>query len=307
VNGRLDHPALFYRGWADYLAGTVPFIRDGLAADQPVAVAVPPPNLEVLRSALGGDAGRVRMLDMTSVGRNPGAIIPGVLRAFVDEHDDGGRVRIVGQPIWPGRTDVEYPACVQHEALINRAFEGRDVTILCPYHTEGLAPEVLADAEATHPVVIDRTGERVSAAYAPDEVVGRWNLPLPTPPADFAALRFDLDGLAAVRRFVTGHAVAAGLPDERVTAVVMTVNELSTNSVVHGGGAGTVRIWVEPGHLGCETSDAGWLTDPLAGRRPVALDGECGRGLLLVNRLADLVRVHSTAASGTTVRVYFRR
>jgi anti-sigma regulatory factor (Ser/Thr protein kinase) len=306
MTGRCDHPALFYRGWAEYLAGTVPFIRDGLAADQRVAVAVPGPNLEMLRSALGGDAGRVHMLDMNEVGRNPGRIIPGVLRAFADEGTDTGRVRIVGEPVWPGRTDVEYPACVQHEALINLAFEGRDVTILCPYHAAELAPEVLADAEATHPVLVDRAGARASEAFAPEAIVDRYNRPLPPPPGDCATLRFDLDGLAAVRRFVSGHGAAAGLSERRAGELAMAVNELATNSVLHGGGTGTVRIWAETGHVGCETADRGRITDPLAGRRPVSLTAVGGRGLLLVNELADLVRMHS-AATGTTIRVYFRR
>ena len=37
------HPALFYQGPWEYLSETVPFIREGLAADEPVAVAVPRP------------------------------------------------------------------------------------------------------------------------------------------------------------------------------------------------------------------------------------------------------------------------
>ena len=32
------HPAFFYRGHAEYLSGTVPFITEGLAAGEPVAV-----------------------------------------------------------------------------------------------------------------------------------------------------------------------------------------------------------------------------------------------------------------------------
>ena len=44
----------------------------------------------------------------------------------VDAHPDK-HVRVIGEPIWPGRSDLEYPACVQHEALINRAFAVRDV------------------------------------------------------------------------------------------------------------------------------------------------------------------------------------
>lgn len=47
------HPALFYRGDDEYLAGTVPFVRAGREAGEPVAVAVPPARLALLRDALG--------------------------------------------------------------------------------------------------------------------------------------------------------------------------------------------------------------------------------------------------------------
>ncbi|NEY36638.1 hypothetical protein GTU99_31595, partial [Streptomyces sp. PRKS01-65] len=145
------HPALFYRDDEEYLRGTVPFVREGLAAGEPVAVAVPGERLALIREALGDAADGVRMLDMREAGRNPGRIIPGVLRAFADAQPEGRRVRIIGEPIWAGRSDTEYPACVQHEALINAAFQGRTVTILCPYDAHRLDERVLADAHATHP------------------------------------------------------------------------------------------------------------------------------------------------------------
>ncbi|EFL27820.1 putative regulator of sigma factor [Streptomyces himastatinicus ATCC 53653] len=148
------HPALFYRDDEDYLAGTLPFVLDGLRAAEPVAVAVPGANLRLLRTALGRDGERVRFLDMAEAGRNPGRIIPTVLRDFADRHP-GGRVRIIGEPVWAGRTAAEYGPCVQHEALINLAFTGRAVTILCPYDTGGLDTDALADAWLTHPVVIE--------------------------------------------------------------------------------------------------------------------------------------------------------
>src|SRR5687768_6954558 len=69
------HPALFYRGSDEYLAGTVPFIAEGLAAGEPVAVAVPGSQLALLRAELGAAAEQVLMLDMTREGRNPGRII----------------------------------------------------------------------------------------------------------------------------------------------------------------------------------------------------------------------------------------
>jgi hypothetical protein len=98
-------------------------------------VAVPGANRRLIREALGVDAEQVLMRDMTVAGRNPGRIIPTVLLAFADAYP-GRRVRLIGEPIWAGRSETEYPACAQHEALINAAFVGRPITILCPYNID---------------------------------------------------------------------------------------------------------------------------------------------------------------------------
>ncbi|KZB79226.1 sensor histidine kinase [Amycolatopsis regifaucium] len=299
------HPALFYAGPDDYLAGTVPFIRQGLLAGEPVAVSVPGPNLELLRTALGQDAEQVRLLDMTEEGRNPGRIIPGVLRAFADAHPDQ-RVRIIGEPIWAGRSELEYPACAQHEALINLAFTGRDVTILCPYDTTRLDAHVLADAEATHPLLVDTDGERPSAGYDPQRIIGGYNTPLPEPATSITidTVTRDSASLAHARGVIREQADRAGLSPDRKEDVELVVAELLGNSIDHGGGQGRLRLWTEPGYLVCEVRDTGHLTDPLAGRRPVPAGELRGRGLLLVNQLSDLVRVH-TGPHGTTIRVCF--
>ena len=297
------HPALFYRGLDEYLTGTLSFIEEGLAADEPVAVAVPGDRLEPLRAGLHGAASRVSLIDMASAGRNPGRILPGVLLAFADDHRHADRVRIIGEPIWPGRTEVEYPACVQHEALINHAFAGRSVEILCPYDAAGLPDEVLADAERTHPTVIGATGRRRSSRYAPDQVLAEYNRALPEPPLCPAALLVDGPMLSEARAFASAEAHRAGLASERVDDFEFAVNELVTNSIEHARTRCEVRVWAEEGHLVGEVSDTGRLDDPLAGRRPAPPDQGRGRGLLLVNHLTDLVRIHH-ADPGTTIRVY---
>ncbi|GAB2842604.1 anti-sigma factor RsbA family regulatory protein [Streptomyces deserti] len=301
------HPALFYRDQDEYLDGTVTFVRDGLKAGDPVAVAVPGENLRLIRDALGEDAGAVRLLDMREAGRNPGRIIPGVLRAFADAQPSGRRVRIIGEPIWAGRSDTEYPACVQHEALINAAFQGREATILCPYDVRRLPEQVLADAYATHPTVIP-TGardEQGSGAYAPDDIVARYNQPLPLVP-DALTFPFDSDSLSQARHVATGEGARLGLAGVKLEDLAIVAAELTTNSVVHGGGSGTLRVWPEDGYVVCEVRDRGRLADPLVGRRPVPRDQRGGRGLLLVNLVADLVRIH-TGDDGTTVRCWFVR
>ncbi|MFD1501748.1 sensor histidine kinase [Streptosporangium lutulentum] len=297
------HPALFYRGSRQYLDGVVPFVREGLEAGEPVAVAVPGRNLEPLRAELGEMASEVRFFDMAEAGRNPGRIIPGVLRAFADPHPSGG-VRIVSESIWPGRSAVEYPACVQHEALINLAFSGRAVTVLCPYDLEGLDPEVIKDAEATHPVLLDDSGSRSSGDYAPERIVRDYNRPLLDPPPAVAVFAFGHGALALVRTFAVDHAARAGLAGERLEDLRLIVSELAANSLDHGGGAGVLRVWPEGRQVIFDISDAGHITDPLAGRRPVTPRQRGCRGLLVTNLLGDLVRVH-TGPDGTTVRVHF--
>ena len=101
--------------------------------------------------------------------------------------------------------------------------------------------------------------------------------------------------------------------------LVLAAGELAANSIRHGGGRGTVRVWTEIDSdddaetgaderdlLVVEVADAGRLDDPLAGRRPAAPHQLSGRGLLMVHHLADLVRT-TTGPGGTTTRTYWRR
>jgi anti-sigma regulatory factor (Ser/Thr protein kinase) len=305
LSGHFGHPALFYRSDEDYLRTLVPFVTDGLAAGQPVAAAVPGDRLALLKSALGAQADQVHLLDMTSAGRNPGGIIAHVLRAFADQHPER-HVRIIGEPIWRGRSGAEYPACVQHEALINAAFAGRDVTIVCPYDAERLDADVLADAEQTHPVVWDDGREVPSTSYAPDTAIGRYNLPLDPPGNAARCTAGSVADLAAVRRFTAAESLRCALSPERTADLEYIVTELATNSLVHAGSPAAVAVWPEAEHVVCQVSDTGRMTDPLAGRRPAHRGQLGGRGLLLVHAFADLLRTH-TDARGTTVRVYLRR
>jgi anti-sigma regulatory factor (Ser/Thr protein kinase) len=198
---------------------------------------------------------------------------------------------------------------VQHEALVNLAFAGQPVSVLCPYDAR-LPARVLADVAATHPCLVQDGVVRPSADFAPDRAVDRTASPLPEPPVA-AVFAFDGPRLAAARRFVRKEASAAGLEGERVLDLVLAVGELAANSIRHGGGRGTVRVWTEPAEDGgdllvAEVADGGRLTDPLAGRRPATTGQLSGRGLLMVHHLADLVRT-STGPGGTTTRTYWRR
>src|SRR4051812_28437618 len=97
------HEAFFYGSDGEFLAGCVPFVRAGVAAGEPVMVALIPERLTLLRDALGEEGAGVRFVDMSQLGRNPARILP-AWREFVDRAGaDGHPVRGIGEPIWAGR------------------------------------------------------------------------------------------------------------------------------------------------------------------------------------------------------------
>jgi anti-sigma regulatory factor (Ser/Thr protein kinase) len=299
---RFEHLAFFYCSHRDYLTTIMRYILSALAANEPVMVAVPTENLARLRMALGSDAECIEMYDMTITGRNPGRIIGEVMMEFAERHH-GRRPRIVGEPIWADRDPTEYPACAQHEALINNAFEGVDATILCPYNTSQLQRHVIEDAKRTHPVLWTDTERWASIDYDPDASEDFNQVLSPVPQSALTRSIFPSEP-GESRRFTASFALAIGLDVERIADAVLAVDELVSNTITHGGGYGRLAGWTEGGRVVFEVSDAGYITDPLAGRRRVGSDDTSGRGLALVHYHSDLVRIH-TSPKGTAVRVYF--
>jgi anti-sigma regulatory factor (Ser/Thr protein kinase) len=307
VLGTLEHDALFYADDDEYVAGVLDFVREGLRRDEPVLVAVPGWNLELLREALAADEmPRVRLRDMTVAGRNPGRIIGTVLSAFVREYADS-RVRIVGEPIWGGRTDEEYPACAEHEALINVALGESPAYIQCPYDTTKLPTSVLTDATRTHPTLASPAARWMSPTYTdPGAVAASFDVPLSQAPSDAEFVVIGPDtGARSARTIVHDAGRAHGMHDDRLTDVRLVAQELAVNTLTHSpSGRGVLEVWTADDHLVVQVQDGGRITDPLAGRRaPDPRD--VGHGLFVVHQLADLVRMHREP-TGTTVRVYFR-
>jgi anti-sigma regulatory factor (Ser/Thr protein kinase) len=299
---RFAHSALLYHGDDEYLAATVSFVRAGVAAGEPVAVVVPAARIALLRGELGQTADLVRMVDMSTAGRNPGWILPGVLREFADQYP-GRSVRIVEEPIWHGRGSDEYPPCVRHEALINQSFAGQAVAIRCPYDAERLDRTALADAARTHPLVVEHGATRASDRYAPDAVLAAYNTTLPAP-ANAEMCVVDAASLPRLRRVATEFGLRQGLSDDRTDDLVLTLTELATNSIEHAHCAATVLLGRADDHVVCQVRDNGHISDPLAGRQPVPPSAARGRGLLMVNHLADLVRVY-TVPGRTITEVRF--
>lgn len=299
--GAFRHEVLFYDGEDEFLSGTLPFVREAVAANEPVLIAVGEAKIRLLERHLEGAEDGVRLVDMGRIGRNPARMIP-LWREFVDDHSVAGRpVRGIGEPMWPGRSEAELIECQHSESLLNVAFAGEPAwRLLCPYDTGALSLEALEAAQRTHPLIADH-GE--SHAYKPPaQGPAPLQAPLPEPSTAADELAFGVDALTEARRLVYRQAMEAELAPARTSSLVLAVNELATNSVRHAGGKGTLRVWREPDALVCEVRDEGDLASaPLAQGRPEPLQLE-GRGLWLVNQVCDLVQIRALEG-GTVVRV----
>lgn len=301
----LTHDGLLYRNSAEYLDGVLAFIHAGLAAGQPTLVAVPGPNLALVRDGLGSAGTMVTLTNMTSVGRNPARIIPAI-RRFVDAHPVD-RPRFVGEPVWPGRSEPEICEATRHEAMLNTEFADTPIDILCPYDADRLDPAVIANAWQTHPCVIVDDSRQDSARFTDPSRLYAGDAPLlPNPPNDVPVMLVQADDLTAVRQFVQRFALETGIGTRRTQDLVLAVNEIATNTILHTPGSGTLRVWAQPRTVICEIRDTGYIADAFAGRRPPSDAADHGRGLWMANQLCDLVQIRSSA-KGTTIRLHVDR
>jgi anti-sigma regulatory factor (Ser/Thr protein kinase) len=280
------------------------FVRAGLRSGEPVLIAQPKPQLERL-AELVDEPDDVTFVDLKVHGRNPGGILPWVMHAFARQHA-GRPVRIIGEPMWPGRTLLEYPACLQHEVLVNFALRDTPVKLMCPYDITGLTVQTLRDARLTHPLTMNNTGGlKRTAGFDEEALKSLVDLGLPGTPADASALTFSSSALRLVRQLVSATARANGLTGDKVQAFTLAVNEAATNAIRHGGGHGTVRLWTEHGHLAADVHSALPIEDPTAGRLHPEPTGMEARGLPLINYLCDLAR-WSRGDEGTHIRMWMR-
>jgi anti-sigma regulatory factor (Ser/Thr protein kinase) len=88
-----------------------------------------------------------------------------------------------------------------------------------------------------------------------------------------------------------------------VADLVLAVNELASNSIEHGAGAGVLRMWHDDSGVVAEVFDGGHMDVPFAGLTLPPPQGERGRGLWLASELCDVMQVWSDPAGGTTIRV----
>jgi len=164
--GMLDHTALVYGGDDELVNTAGPFLEEGVERSEGVFAVTTKENIELLRKQLGPAARRVEFVESATFLTTPAAVLDS-FKAFARGRLEGGApwVRIVGEPIWAGRSDVEVRLWTRFESLFNLVFADWPMTALCPYDESSVQPEIVRQARLTHPHAIGRESTAGSDDY----------------------------------------------------------------------------------------------------------------------------------------------
>jgi anti-sigma regulatory factor (Ser/Thr protein kinase) len=307
MGGSLRHQALLYGSQDEFLEAALPFVRDGARDGEPVLVAVRERNVEALREALNGEADdeEIQLHSIAQWYENPSRT-RAKFGDWVSRRAADRRVRLLGEPPWPLGSEAGVREWARHEAVINVAMADLPVTFICPYNTSELPSEVIEHARATHPELLEagdciRSGSYAGAHEFCRHVSGPDRRRGGSPSAE---MEVEASRLGELRRLVELEGGAAGLEPTRVADLVVAVNEVATNALVHGVRPARLRVWQERTELVCEVEDAGpGFEDPLAGQLPPDPAAVGGYGMWITRMTADATDIAS-GQEGTTVSIH---
>ncbi|WP_141566320.1 ATP-binding protein [Pseudonocardia sp. N23] len=277
-----------------------PRLRSAIDAAGPVVVVLDRPERDAVHAELGAAADDVEFLDPADVYRVPAFTVAVRWARLARRTAPGGYATVVAQHVdAPVGDGPGYWARL--DAALDIALPGLPVEVLCPF------PDTVEERllrSATHRTLLSSGHSVRSDGYRmPLDVVAEFPPPPPPelgPPTHIQ--EFALDGLAVLRRAVATLSTGAGLSTERVADFVLAVNEIASNSVEHGPGSGTLRLWSLDGQVVAEVRDAGRMQVPFPGLVAPSPTGARGRGLWLASELSDVLQVWSDG-SGTVIRV----
>jgi transcriptional regulator with XRE-family HTH domain len=162
----LSHQVLVYRDDDSFSAAAGPFLAEGAERSEALLAVTTARNIDVLREWLGESAHQVAFAEATTWYSSPSSAM-NAYRAFLDgrQAQSAPWARIVGEPLWAGRSQEEIRVWNQYESLVNLAFGSMPVSALCPYDERSVDPAIVATARLTHPRILEGDAVADNPAY----------------------------------------------------------------------------------------------------------------------------------------------
>ena len=132
-----NHGVLVYDSDEAFAEPTAAFLEGGVTDGEGVVAVVDPARRQLLGDALGDVTARVTFLDLDSQYTRPEAAIAAYdARLRRTLRDGAPSVRLYGE-LPQCTTAEEWDRWIAYDAILNRAFEGRPVSIMCGRRAAG--------------------------------------------------------------------------------------------------------------------------------------------------------------------------
>lgn len=297
---QLRHNALVYESQDAYLARSVPFLREGLEADEGAIVAHTKRGLAMMRESLGPDAEQVRFVDVSSAYTRPARTLASYHEVFAEQLQKTPKLRAVAD-VQFGRDPAEWDLWTGYEAVFNRSFGHLPIWVWCSYNANGTPDPIIEGVWQTHPEVVDGDTWTTSDHYEdPDDLLRRIT-PAPVPLSELRSIPFSR-GVEGFRERLARELVAERVPEAQVLEMLLAATEVATNAVEHGGGVEDIRVGLAQGRFVCEITDRGpGFDDPTAGY--LAPQAGVGTGLWVARRLTWRIEFFQSP-TGFTSRIW---
>jgi transcriptional regulator with XRE-family HTH domain len=161
-----EHSALLYEDDGEFLAAAAPFLTEAVDRSEPVLAITSRAKIDALRQQLGTAADNIQFADRDEWYDSPVRALARYHEFVAERVADGAPwVRILGEPVWEGRSAADVRVWCRYESLLNLVFRGSPVTLLCPYATRDLDAVILEQACATHPYTLEQDALIASPTY----------------------------------------------------------------------------------------------------------------------------------------------
>jgi transcriptional regulator with XRE-family HTH domain len=166
----LEHRVLVYKSDDEFMTAVGPFLREGIERSDALLVVTTPRLHKLIRRELGAEVERGTLLDAADWYSSPLETLQRY-RSFIDDSLTAGFkwVRILGEPVWAGRSAAEVREWSRYESIINLSLAAAPATILCPYDSRSVPANVMHDAACTHSEFAHAGGSAPSPSYRQPE------------------------------------------------------------------------------------------------------------------------------------------
>jgi transcriptional regulator with XRE-family HTH domain len=166
----LEHRALLYGTDAEFVDTASEFLSKGVERSEATLAVTTRSNIKLLRQSLGRAARQVEFAEAASWYETPGSALA-AYREFAEAKLRSGSpwVRIVGEPVWIGRSASELRMWTRYESLLNLAFGSWPASFICPYDERSVQPKIARQAHLTHPHTIANGTLATSPDYVEPE------------------------------------------------------------------------------------------------------------------------------------------